>query len=211
MMSLRERITKRSGVILSKQSLRFESEIASPNRTPSGRSNLFAMTIKFLALAIIMFPCPGFAQLTRVDTMLAAALGGMMPVAGGIPAIMAGDSTLVPLIQAMPKTTFSVTPIFYVSQLSAIVQRADSGAARMDISVQGELLQPMNSLAVPRTLARTVNLDLTANDWNGLQNNTDRYVHYGSPPGGFWSSTLEPIVVVLGAVAVVALFFLIRS
>ncbi len=151
------------------------------------------------------------AQLTRADSMLAAALGGMMPVVDGVPAIMAGDSALVPLIAAMPKITFSVTPIFYVSQLSANVQRADSGAARMDITVQGELLQPMNSLAVPRTLARTLNLELTPNDWNQLQHNTDRYVHYGSSPSGFWSSTLEPILVVLGAAAVVVLFFLIRS
>jgi len=60
--------------------------------------------------------------------------------------------------------------MFYVAQLSANVQHADSGKARMDISMQGEYWQPMNSVAIHRTLARTVDLDLTANDWNEIQN-----------------------------------------
>jgi hypothetical protein len=135
----------------------------------------------------------------------------MVPTINGSTAFLTGDSSLTPLFAAVQKLNTPTAPLFYVAQLSANVQHADSGKARMDISMQGELLQPMNSVALHRSLARTVDLDLAANDWNALQNNSDRYVHYGTPPGGFWSDTLEPILVVLGAAAVVALFFLIRS
>jgi len=210
-MSLRERITKRSGVILSKQSLGFEMEIASSNRTPVGRSILLAMTLRVLLLVIVAVPHTAFAQLTHVDSLLAASLTPMVPAINGNTAFLTGDSSFASLFAAIQKPPTSPSPLFYVAQLSANVQHADSGKARMDISMQGELLQPMNSVAIHRTLVRTVNLDLTPNDWNELQNNSDRYVHYGAPPSGFWSDTLEPILVVLGAAAVVALFFLIRS
>jgi hypothetical protein len=223
-MSLRERITKRSGVILSKQSLHFESEIASldssgPNKAPSrmtdhaGRFILLAMTLRLLVFTSALFVLPSVlcAQLTRVDSLLASSLVPMLPSINGNSALMTGDTIFAPLFAAMQKPTSTGAPLFYVSQLSANVQREDSGKARMDISMQGELIQPMSSLAINRTLARTVDLQLTDNDWNALQNNTDRYVHSSSPQSGFWSNTLEPVLVVLGAVAVVALFFLIRS
>jgi hypothetical protein len=164
-----------------------------------------------LILAALAFPFGAQAQLTHLDSVLASSLVPMVPSHNGTTAFLTGDSSFEPLFAAMQKPALSSAPLFYVAQLSANVQHTDSGKARMDISMQGELLQPMNSVAVNRTLARTVNLDLTPNDWNGLENNSDRYVHYGSPPSGFWSDTLEPILVVLGAAAVVALFFLIRS
>ncbi len=176
----------------------------------SYKKNSFA--IRHLPFVILFFlPNASFAQLTHVDSVLAVSLMPMVPTIDGNPAFLTGDSSLTPLFAATQKSKTSAAPMFYVAQLSANVQRADSGKARMDINMQGELLQPMNSVAIHRTLARTVDLNLTANDWNALQNNSDRYVHYGTPPGGFWSDTLEPILVVLGAAAVVALFFLIRS
>ncbi len=159
----------------------------------------------------LVLPCSSSAQLTHIDSLLASSLVPMVPAMNGTTAFLTGDSSFAPLFAAMQKQTSSFTPLFYVAQLSANVQRADSGKARMDISMEGELLQPMNSLAVNRTLARTVKLDLTANDWNALENTSDRYVHYGAPPSGFWANTLEPIAVGLGAIAVIALFFLIRS
>ncbi len=204
-------MTDHARVILSKQSLRFETEIASSNKAPSGRFILLAMTFRVLVLVIIAVPCGAQAQLTHVDSVLASSLAPMVPSVNGTTAFLTGDSSLTPLFSAIQKPGSSIAPMFYVAQLSANVQRGDSGKARMDISMQGELLQPMNARAVNRMLARTVNLDLSPNDWNGLENNSDRYVHYGSPPSGFWSNALEPILVVLGAVAVVALFFLIRS
>jgi hypothetical protein len=176
----------------------------------SGKKNSFV--IRHLSFVILFFPPNlSIAQLTHVDSMLAVSLGPMAPSINGNTALLTGDSSFASLFAAMQRQSTSLTPLFYVSQLSANVQRTDSGTARMDISMQGELLQPMNPIAVNRTLARTVNLDLTPNDWNWLQNNSDRYVHYGSAPSGFWSNTLEPILVVLGAAAVAALFFLIRS
>ena len=211
MMSLRERITKRSVVILSKQFLRIGAEIASSNKAPSGRFILLAMTLRVIVFVILAGACTAQAQLTHVDSVLASSLAPMVPSVKGSTAFLTGDSSFVPLFSAMQKPSALGTPLFYVAQLSANVQRTDSGKARMDISMQGELLQPMNAVAVNRALARTVNLDLTPNDWNGLENNSDRYVHYGSPPSGFWSDTLDPILVVLGAVAVVGLFYLIRS
>jgi hypothetical protein len=171
------------------------------------------MTIKLLAfaIAILSLPCALQAQLTRVDSLLAASLIPMVPSVNGSTAFLTGDSSLALLFSVVQKPTTPGVTLFYVSQLSANVQREDSGKARMDINMQGELLQPMSSLAINRTLVRTVDLQLTANDWNVLQNNTDRYVHFGSPPSGFWSNTLEKVLVVIGALAVVALFFLIRS
>ncbi len=218
-MSLRERVTKRSGVILSKQSLHVETEIASSNKIPSrmtdhaGRFILLAMALNLLIFTSTIFALPSglCAQLTRVDSVLASSLMPMVPSINGSQALLAGDSTYTPLFTAVQKAMVASAPLFYVSQLSANVQRMDSGKARMDIRMQGELLQPMNSIAVSRTLARTVTIDLTPSDWMQLQNNASRYVHYGPPQSGFWSNTLEPIMVVLGAAAVVALFFLIRS
>jgi hypothetical protein len=166
------------------------------------------VTFVLLTLAL---PCAVQAQLTHVDSVLASSLAPMVPSVNGSTAFLTGDSSYARLFAAMQKPPSTSVPMFYVAQLSANVQRADSGKARMDISMQGELLQPMNSVAVNRTLARTVNLDLTQSDWNGLENNIDRYVHYGSPPSGFWSDTAEKVLVVVGALAVVALFFLIRS
>ena len=209
-MSLRERITKRSGVILSKQSLRFEPEIASSNRTPVGRSILLAMTRRVLFLIVVFFSCGAQAQLTHIDSVLATSLVPMVPSINGTTAFLTGDSSFTPLFAAMQRPSSSSAPLFYVSQLSANVQRSDSGNARMDISMQGELLQPMNSVAVNRTLARTVDLELSATDWNGLENNSDRYIHYGSAPSGFWTNTLEPITVAVGALAVIELFLINR-
>jgi hypothetical protein len=224
MMLLRERITKRCGVILSKQSLQFNTEIASPdysgpNRTPfrmtdrAGRSVLLPMTVHLgvFVIMIIALPYCVRAQLTRIDSVLAASLMPMVPSINGSQALLTGDSAYTPLFTAVQKAMVASAPLFYVSQLSANVQRMDSGKARMDISMQGELLQPMNPIAVSRILARMVTIDLAPSDWMQLQNNASRYVHYGAPQSGFWSNILEPIVVVLGAAAVVALFFLIRS
>jgi hypothetical protein len=164
-----------------------------------------------LVMLTLAFPRGSRAQLTRVDSLLASSLVPMVPSLNGSTALLTGDSSFASLFAVMQKPTSSGAPLFYVSQLSANVLREDSGKARMDITMQGELLQPMNSLAVNRTLMRTVDFQLTANDWNALQNNADRYVHSGSPPSGFWSDTMEKVLVVIGAVAVVALFFLIRS
>ncbi len=151
------------------------------------------------------------AQLSRIDSVLAASLSPMVSSVSGTTAFLMGDSTLAALLSMVQQPKASSAPIFYISQLSANVRRSDSGTSRMDISMQGEVLQQMNSLATPRSLARTVNIQLTPSDWIQLQNNTDRYVHFGAPPGGFWSDTMEKVLVVVGALAVVALFFLIRS
>ena len=175
----------------------------------SYKKNSFA--IRHLPFVILFFlPNASFAQLTHVNRMLVS-LMPMVPTIDGNPAFLTGDSSLTPLFAATQKSKTSAAPMFYVAQLSANVQRADSGKARMDINMQGELLQPHEFRCDTSHARATVDLNLTANDWNALQNNSDRYVHYGTPPGGFWSDTLEPILVVLGAAAVVALFFLIRS
>jgi hypothetical protein len=166
----------------------------------------------FVGIVIVCLALPSAtqAQLTRVDSMLAASLGAMLPSNNGVVALLTGDSTYAPLIAAVPRTVASSAPLYHVSQLTAIVRRTDSGA-RMDISVQGELLQPMNSLAMPCTLSRTVPVQLSENDSKQVEANATRYVRFTPASGGFWSNTLEPILVVLGAVAVVALFFIIRS
>ncbi|HEY3875077.1 MAG TPA: hypothetical protein VGM92_06345 [Candidatus Kapabacteria bacterium] len=164
----------------------------------------------FLLFFVLVFARSASAQLTHVDTMLAAAIMPMVPVVNGVPATMAGDSSILRLSGAMLKTTLSVTPIFYVSSLSATVARRDSGA-RLHIVIQGDLLEPMNAYATPRTLARTVYLPFRESDWSIVNANASHYVHSEGPSGGFWSSMLEPALVLLGCAAVVALFFLIRS
>ncbi len=152
------------------------------------------------------------AQLSRVDSLLASSISAMLPaVSGGAP-LVTGDSSLAPLLASVPKPSSAASPIFYVSQLSALVQHTDSGA-RMDIAIQGRLLQPANSIAMPCSLSRSVLLQLTPRDWQQLEANANRYARLDTPSdgGGFWDKTLEPVLVVVGAIAVVALFFLIRN
>ena len=166
--------------------------------------------LKFLlAFLSILFADPAWAQLTHVDTLLASAIAPMIPSSNGAPARIAGDSSIMALVQAIPKVRRDSLTVFYINPLTVTVEKTDSGA-RMDIMIQGGLINLMNAAVVSRTLSRSVYLSLSPEDWNLIDRNGSRYVHVAAT-GGFWSNVLEPALVILGAAAVVALFFLIRS
>jgi len=57
---------------------------------------------------------------------------------------------------------------------------------------------------------------LSPEDVTAIKSGRDRYIGTGSHDRldnepGFWSSVVEPTLVILGAAAIVALFFLLRS
>ncbi|MFI5202336.1 MAG: hypothetical protein ACHQNE_08110, partial [Candidatus Kapaibacterium sp.] len=165
----------------------------------------------FLLLFVIV-PIAARCQVSHVDSLLAESLGEMRPSIASTPFIWNGDSSLQPLLRVMPVTEGTSVPVFSIENLSATVRGEGSASARMFVNIQGALVRPGDPVAQPRSISRTFNITLLARDRMLLETNQDRYVSLEQPAQpSFWSSTLEPVLVVIGAAVIVALFFLIRS
>jgi hypothetical protein len=182
------------------------SRIASSHKSPFGRFTLLAMTFAFVPLIGVR------AQLSHVDSTLVQSLAMLTTTISAGPFVWSGDTNLYPLLSAMPTTAGTCLPVFYIDHLSATVDSGSANKATMKVDVDGSLLRPSNPVAQPHTVSRSLELRLTANDWTLLETNADRFVHLNHPsPPTFWSNVLEPGLVVLGGIVIVALFFLIRS
>ncbi|GEM_PF-2059601 len=159
---------------------------------------------------------PAHAQLSHADSVLAHSIPSILPANQNSPWIVTGDSTLSPLLSLVPSPSGLDLPIFFIEQLTATVSGTKTNST-MDISVQGALITTApNSSRTPnssrRFYERTIDTLLTDRDWDVLETNGDRYVHFvTTSEKSVWSSVLEPALVVLGAAAIVALFFLVRS
>jgi len=163
-------------------------------------------------LLFVMIPIAARCQVSHVDSLLVESLSEMRPSIASTSFLWNSDSSLQPLLKLMPESGGLSVPVFYIENLSATVRGEGSASARMFVNVQGALVRPGDPVAQPRSISRTFDVVLLARDRMLLETNQDRYVSLEQPATrSFWSSTLEPALVVVGAAVIVALFFLIRS
>lgn len=165
----------------------------------------------FLFLFVII-PLTAQCQVSHLDSLLAQSLGALRPSVTSASFVWSGDSILQPLLWVTTQTSGQFLPVFYIGNLSAIVQAGDSAKARMSVNLGGALVRPGDPVARPQSVSRVFDIVLTKRDRMLLETNQDRYVSLEQPATkSFWSSTLEPALVVIGAAVIVALFFIIRS
>ncbi|HEX5316404.1 MAG TPA: hypothetical protein VFX22_07115 [Candidatus Kapabacteria bacterium] len=160
----------------------------------------------------MIIPLAAECQVSHLDTLLAQSLAALRPAVTTVPFVWSGDSILQPLLRSAPQMQGESLPIFYIGNLSAIVEAGDSAKGRMSVTLGGALLRPGEPVARPQSISRVFDILLTKRDRMLLETNQDRYVSLERPATkSFWSNVLEPALVVLGGIVIVALFFLIRS
>ncbi len=163
-------------------------------------------------LLFVIVPKAVRCQVSHIDSLLVESLGELKPSIASTPFVVSGDSSLQPLLRLMPESGGPSVPVFYIENLSATVRDEGLASARMFVNVQGALVRAGDPVARPRSMSRTFDVVLVARDRMLLETNQDRYVSLEqAAQQSFWSSTLEPVLVVIGAAVIVALFFLIRS
>jgi hypothetical protein len=172
----------------------------------------------------LLVPHRAQCQVTRLDSIVAMSVAGAIDSLDRGNVTVAGDSSFLPLIKAMPVSSGSGVPsagsgqalarqlaTFYIDQLDATVTSTDSPSL-LHILLHGSLIRPGNPVAEQHSWNFSNPIALTEADRSALIINTDRYVHLDrAAPRSLWDSTIEPALVVLGAAAIVALFFLIHS
>jgi hypothetical protein len=163
----------------------------------------------FLAGLFLLLPTFARAQVTHLDSALAKSLAGA--VSGLAPAgvNVAGDSSFLPLIRLQPVVSNSA-PTVYIDLLSATVETLDA-VNSIQIIMHGSLLRPGNPVAESHSWNFKSPVVLIPSDRTALETDLDRYVQWEAGRQSFWSRTLEPALVILGAAVIVALFFLLRS
>ena len=150
-------------------------------------------------------------QLTHLDSVLAQSVFGTIATLDHGNVNVAGDSSFLPLLRILPAARISSTTTFYVDQLFATIASTDS-LNHLQITFHGNLIRPGSQVAEPHSWSFANPVVITPMDREILETNGARYVHLErAPVRSFWDSTLEPALVILGAAAIVALFFLIRS
>ncbi len=168
---------------------------------------------------LLGFPIFCRAQgLSHLDSTVAAQLGAMLSKeAGGKPFALAADGGLQIFIAAVPHLQSSTT-LAQVNALSATVAITDfkkpdtAKATPILLNASGTFLTMGSSLVQRWSIEHSFDILLTPGDRALLETNGDRYVALEQEPASsFWSSIAEPALVVLGGIAIVALFFLIRS
>ena len=167
-------------------------------------------------LALILFVVTGFfsesrAQLTRLDTVLAKAIRDTTQEIYASGLAIVGDTQFAPLLGLIAERPTQSLRTLLLSDLSGAV-RANETGSQLTISMNGHLLPNGGILSQPLNWSFSRPISLTLRDRADLETNRSRYVHLErETPKTFWESTLEPALVVVGAAAIVALFFLIRS
>jgi hypothetical protein len=176
-----------------------------------------------LFLIALVFLVPNArAQLTHADSLLAKAIDPLVktlaPNDGCI--VVISDTALAPLTAAISRMRKRCQLTFFIEKLSTHIQfhrtnGIDSGT--IAIQVHGVLLDTRGGSS-GKTMSASSSIDilLTPEDVIAIRSGRDRYIGTGSheqAEGGpsFWSSVVEPALVILGAAAIVALFFLLRS
>ena len=168
----------------------------------------------FLAVILVVvtaFFSESRAQLTRLDTLLAKAIRDTTHATYASGLTIVGDTQLSPLLALIAERTVQASPTLLLTDIGGAVRANDTGS-QMTISMSGHVLPNGGALSQPLNWNFTRPVALTSRDRADLETNRSRYVHLErETPKTFWESTLEPAVVVVGAAAIVALFFLIRS
>jgi len=166
----------------------------------------------FLAvLTIATFFCThaGFCQLIRLDTVLANKVVAHFNSTGK--KNFAGDNTFAPILPLLGTAADRLSENLIVEQLSASVIPSDQSGL-MAISFRGSLEKPNTQMTLQVIWDDTSLVDLSKSDLESLETNSSRYVHIDrAQPKTFWERTAEPVIVVLGALLIAALFFIVRS
>jgi hypothetical protein len=173
-------------------------------------------------VALLFVGANARAQLTHADSLLAKAIDPLVktlaPNDGCI--VIISDTALAPFTAAISRVRKRCQLTFFIEKLSTNIQfhrtnGIDSGT--IAIQVHGVLLDSRGGSS-GKTMSASSSIDilLTPEDVSAIRSGRDRYIGTGSheqTEGGpsFWSSVVEPALVILGAAAIVALFFLLRS
>lgn len=170
-----------------------------------------------LILVALGFPFACYAQISHLDSSLAQRLTTLFyREAGGKQFALVSDSGLAPLLSAAPLS--SGPTILNVENCSATVSEKDledrngSRAIPVLVNANGIVLTSGSTLSRSWAISDTMLLSVSLADRALIETNRDRYVVLERElPQSFWSGIAEPALVVIGAIAIVALFFLIRS
>lgn len=173
---------------------------------------------KLLFVILLGFPNFCFAQVSHLDSALAIQLAAELShQAAGKPFAVAADSGFQSFIGAMPHGAGSAE-VAQLRGFSATVagkdftDASDGKVTPVLVNVEGNWLDDGNPLPRQWSVEHTFAVSLSPADRTLLETNRDRYVTLERvAPTTFWSGIAEPAIVVLGAIAIVALFFLIRS
>jgi hypothetical protein len=167
-----------------------------------------------LLVLILEAACPQAAssQLSHVDSVLARSLAALvLPIEGGA-VILTGDTSLRPLLEAVPKPVGICLPMLYIETLTATIRGRAGDSTHLDLTVHGSLLRPGNQTSRQRILSGSFAIALPPRDFDAIEAGRDPYVRMeDGSSNSFWSRTLEPALVVIGAAVIVALFFLVHG
>jgi hypothetical protein len=149
------------------------------------------------------------SSLTHADSVLARSIASLVqPLTNG-QVIVTGDTSLYPLLKLVDNPIGICLPMFHIDRLSAVIS-GDKAHPKLDIDLTGSLMQPGVISAHQHELTGSFGLILSDADWQAIESNRDEFVHMREE-SGFFSKTLAPALVVVGAAAIVALFFLVRG
>ncbi len=183
-------------------------------------------SLLLLLSLLAVFPASAKAQLTRLDSILAQTLPIMVLQPGHSgPIIIHGDSDLAPLLGVVPNPVGTSLPMFYIEYLGTSINSRDAANAKLNIEMRGVFLNADQPVSHKAIFTKTLDIRLSADDNASLARHESHYLEriydsYVSQSASandnvsgtsFWSSTVEPALVVISAVAIVALFFLVRS
>jgi hypothetical protein len=188
---------------------RYSSEMPAPDQVEGRYFTGLILCVAALIVGTILFPRNGFCQLTHLDTILAKKTAIHIDSLGNVN--FAGDSGLSPILHILGTSIDRSRQTVIVEHLSATVTPSDS-TGLMAIAFRGNLLRQNGLTAVAIFWNDTSLINLSKSDEQSLETNSPRYVHIErAAPKTFWEKTAEPVLVVLGAILIAALFYLVRS
>ena len=189
----------------------FQDNLRSAKLLTTCYSLLVTRYTLLITVPILVLAGTARAQLTHLDSSLARSLTEATGSLDRNGVNVIADSSFLPIVRMLPAAHIPSAPIFYIDQLYASVASVDSPAT-MHIVLHGSIVRPGNAVAEQHSWNFTTPIALSFADREVLETNSDRYVHLNMAYArSFWDTTIEPVLVILGAAAIVALFFLIRS
>ena len=99
--------------------------------------------------------------------------------------------------------------MFHIERLYAVIT-GDKAHPKLDVEMRGSMMRPGVISARQHELSGSYDLILSEVDWQVIESNRDEFVHIQGDQS-FFAKTLAPALVVMGAAAIVALFFLVRG
>jgi hypothetical protein len=159
-----------------------------------------------------------FAQLARLDTIVARAIPEIIQPLSVDPIVVSSDTGYKALIAILQQPTGICLKTFFIDYLTAAPDKDDS-ITNIHINIRGVFLQPGSPSGRIYNLNKTVPVTLTTEERKVLRakgqlgQTVYRWYQTEDAPveHSFWSGILEPAIVIIGAAAIVALFFLLRS